>query len=71
MQYRSEEGLQLGTDVLCLEEIRRFLLKSATNSSHIPVSNLWQERNAKAKANEKSENNEKRRTDLEQILILV
>lgn len=35
----SEEGLQFRTDVLCLEEITRFLLKSMTNSNHIPVSN--------------------------------
>jgi len=71
VQYRSEKGLQLGTGVLCLEEIIRFSLKSETNSNHIPVSNPWQERNAKAKANEKFEDSEQRRTDLEKILVLV
>lgn len=65
-----------GTDVTLLKErrmslFRRYLLKSATNDKHLPPKRLWQKRNAKVKANDMFKDSEQRRTDLENILVLV
>jgi len=63
------------TDALCLEGSRRISLfrtllsKSGTNVSHLLLNYLWQKRNAKDKANENFDS-EQRKTELE-ILVLV